>query len=189
MKHGKTPHIRYRAGYTGLKHCPLSSNGNGEFTKDYFYWEFDAKPSTFSKTYRVLLIWDFNFAAPKVYILDSELHEVELTKRIPHLYCREKIQLCLFYPDYNEFDRSMSLCESIIPWTYLWLQYYEEWLYSGEWKGGDAPHPEVSSIQEDVDLMRESSRVKKVKKPVTDIIYEQRKKAFEKNNIHKLNTD
>lgn len=188
MKHRQTPHIRYRAGYAGLKFCPLSSNGSGEFTKDYFYWEFDAKPSTFSKKYRVLLVWDFKFVAPKVYILDNELREVELTKTIPHLYNREKMELCLYFPDYNEFDRSMSLCESIIPWTYLWLQYYEEWLYSGEWKGGDAPHPEVTDSN-DGSGVQGSDKRKKIRKPVTDIIYEKRKKVFDKNIIDKLNND
>jgi len=179
LRHGKTPHIRYRAGYIGLKHCPLSSNGSGEFTKNYFYWEFDANPSTFSKIYRVLLVWDFKYVVPNVYILNNELCVVGLTHRIPHIYCKEKIKLCLYFPDYNEFDRTMSLCESVIPWTYLWLQYYEEWLYSGEWKGGDAPHPLVSNVKEDNDSTQESSRVKKIKKPVSDIIYERRKKYFD----------
>jgi len=173
LKFHKTPHIQH---YAGLKICPYSTKGNGKFTKDYFYWEFDAKPSDFSKTYRVLLVWDFKFVAPKVYILNNELNEVELTKKIPHLYCRKKIQLCLFYPQYNEFNGLMSLCDTIIPWTYLWLMYYEEWLYSGEWKGGDAPHAEISSAGEDFNSSQESS---KVKKSTTDKIYERRKKAFD----------
>ena len=126
-----------------------------------------------------MLIWAFNLAVPKVYILDNEFREVERTKSIPHLYCRNKIQLCLYYPEYKEFNEFMALCETIIPWTYLWLMYYEEWLYSGEWKGGDAPHPEISSAEEDFDSAQESSKVKKVKKSVTDIIYERRKKAFD----------
>lgn len=178
MKRIKTPHIRYRAGYAGLKFCPLSLNGSGEYTNKYFYWEFDAKPSTFSKTYRVLLIWDYKLVAPSVYILNNELHEVELTKRIPHLYSRDKIQLCLYYPEYKEFNVFMSLCETIIPWTYLWLMYYEEWLYSGEWKGGDAPHSTILR-SDDIDLVEEPSEVKKVKKPISDIIYARRKKVFD----------
>ena len=179
MKHKQAPHIRYRAGYAGLKFCPLSFSGKGKFTNNYFYWEFEAKPSIFSKVYRVLLIWDFQFAAPKVYILNSELRETELTKRIPHLYCREKLQLCLYYPEYKEFDRYMSLCETIIPWIYLWLKYYEEWLYSGEWKGGDAPHSIVQNNKEEVSSVQESCKTKRDKKSVTDRIYEQRKKAFD----------
>jgi len=179
LKSKTTPHIRYRAGYAGLKFCPLSSNGKGEFTKNYFYWEFEAKPTIFSKIYRVLLIWDFQFAAPKVYILNNELHEVELTKRIPHLYCREKIQLCLYYPEYEEFNKYMSLCETIIPWTYRWLQYYEEWLFSGKWKGGDAPHNIVSGNERGASLEQVSHTVKHNKKSITDRIYKQRKEAFE----------
>jgi len=176
LKFHKTPHIRH---YAGFKTCPYSAKGNGEFSKGYFYWEFDAKPSYFSKIYRVLLIWDFKYLAPKIFILDNELHNIGQSRKIPHLYDREKIQLCLYYPQYSEFNEMMPLCDTIIPWTYLWLQYYEEWVYSDDWKGGDAPHAEISSAEENFDSTQESNKVKKVKKAVTDIIYARRKKAFD----------
>jgi len=174
-----TSNIRHRAGYLSLKFCPLSSNGKGKFAKNYFYWEFEAKPTKFSKIYYVLLIWDFQFVAPRVYILNNELRKVELIKRIPHLYCREKMHLCLYYPEYKEFNLYMPLCKTIIPWTYRWLQYYEEWLYSGEWKGGDAPHPTISRT-DDADSIQESY---KVKKTLSDIIYTNRKKTFDNKKV------
>ena len=183
MRFDNTPHIRQ---YAGLKFCPLSSNGSGVYSKGSFYWEFDAKPSLFSKTYRVLIVWDFTFVTPKVYILNNELHEVARDKQIPHLYSAEKIQLCLFYPEYNEFNEFMPLCDTIIPWTYLWLMYYEEWLYSGTWKGGDAPHSEVPIVEEDTNKIHKSSpsdNVQYLKKSTTDRIYEKRKRAFDKQII------
>lgn len=36
----------------------------------------------------------------------------------------------------------MRLDQTIVPWTMLWLFYFEEWLASGDWKGGGM-HPEA----------------------------------------------
>ncbi len=43
--------------YSNVKFCPLSKNGTGEFYGKYFFWEFDAKPTELSKTYKVLIIF------------------------------------------------------------------------------------------------------------------------------------
>lgn len=178
---------KYHQYFANLKYCPLSSNGSGKLENNHFYWEFDIKPSDFSKVYKVLLIWDFSKVSPTVYILNEDIRQVAKEKTIPHLYSQEKIRLCLYYPLSNEFSSYMSLCETIIPWTLLWLSYYEEWLYSGEWKGGGI-HPET--IQTD----KKSSPLKKIavnrrlkkekaKKSNIDKIYEKRRKVYLKNKI------
>lgn len=177
----------YSQHFMSLKICPLSSNGNGQCYKDYFYWEFDIKPSTFSRVYRVLLIWDFQHVAPKIYILNEEVHKIATEKTIPHLYSQTQIQLCLYYPSYKEFSSSIPLCTTIIPWTYLWLSYYEEWLYSGEWKGGGI-HPESTTRANSVSPLRKVSGNKKTKKKkstksLVDQVYERRKKAYLKSMI------
>ncbi len=174
----------FKAIFLALKHCTLSSiNAKGKFKKNYFYWEFDAKPSTFSKIYRVLLVWDFKYATPQVFILNDELRKVEKTRNIPHLYCREKIKLCLYYPGYSEFNMFMPLCKTIIPWTYYWLQYYEEWLVSGEWKGGDAPHNTIPvNNQERTENISVS---KKKKLSIVDRVYKERKNIFDTKHIKK----
>lgn len=172
----------YTEYFASLKLCPLSAKGDGELKKDYFYWEFDVKPTTFSRVYKVLLIWDFTQNAPAVYILNREVHEVSKTKTIPHLYSKEKVQLCLYYPSYKEFSNSMSLCETIIPWTYLWLSYYEEWLYSDDWKGGGVHLESVNEKKiSPLKKIRVPSKFKKkrVKKLLIDAVYERRKKYFD----------
>ena len=176
---------QYYQHFISLKQCPLSSNGTGKLEKNYFYWEFDVKPSDFSKVYRVLLIWDINKVAPSVYILNTELYKVAKERNIPHLYSQEQIRLCLYYPTYNEFSRSMSLCETIIPWIYWWLSYYEEWLYSGEWKGGGI-HPEVNQKEKKASPLKKvimKKKKKKFKKSTIDKIYEKRRKAYLKISI------
>jgi len=131
--------------FESLKLCLLSSNSSRQIKKNHFYWEFDVKLSTFSRIYKVLLIWDFSKNSPSVYILNDEVHKIVKERTIPHLYSHEKIQLCLHYPKYKDFSKSMSLCETIVPWTYLWISYYEEWLYSNEWKG-DGVHIKSSEL-------------------------------------------
>ncbi len=55
-------------------------------------------------------------------------------KKVPHMY--KDGSLCLFYPKYCEWNYSDSWAETLIPWTSLWLFYYELWLQTGEWLGG-----------------------------------------------------
>lgn len=58
--------------------------------------------------------------------------------KIPHLYPNGS--LCLYYPDYNEWHANDSWADSIIPWTSLWLYFFELWIATGEWLGGGI-HP------------------------------------------------
>jgi hypothetical protein len=39
----------------------------------------------------------------------------------------------------------MRIDNTIVPWAILWLFYFEEWLWSDEWKGG-GEHPVVSDL-------------------------------------------
>lgn len=48
--------------------------------------------------------------------------------------------LCLYHPKYREFNGTDFLCDTIIPWTSLWLYYYEVWHLTDEWLGG-GEHP------------------------------------------------
>jgi len=131
--------------YRSLKFCPLSKEGRGQINQNQFYWEFDMKPSTFSKIYTIHIVWKKSEIYPNIFVLNQEVKEVSKTRTIPHLYDHKKIELCLFYPSYNQFNKSMSLSKTIIPWIKLWLIYYEYWLFSDEWKGGGI-HPNLDKI-------------------------------------------
>jgi hypothetical protein len=61
--------------------------------------------------------------------------------------------LCLYDPVEDAWRPSEPIVERIIPWTIKWLFFHEEWLLSGEWKGGGG-HPESAApcpTQEDLD--------------------------------------
>ena len=62
-------------------------------------------------------------------------------RRIPHLYQQKPLRLCLYLPKTHEWRSWMRLDQTIVPWATLWLFYFEEWLASGDWKGGGM-HPD-----------------------------------------------
>lgn len=66
---------------------------------------------------------------------------------VPHCYHRfyesddnEYVKLCLYYPKYKEWTKSMFLSETIIPWAIDWIKYYELWRITGKWLGGGIVH-------------------------------------------------
>jgi hypothetical protein len=50
-------------------------------------------------------------------------------------------QLCIHDPVEDEWCPDEYISDRIIPWTIKWLFFHEEWVASGEWKGGGR-HPE-----------------------------------------------
>ncbi len=171
--------------YNNLKYCPLSSDGFGKLDKKYFYWEFDAKPTPLSKTYKILIIYHIDNYSPDIFVLDKDIWTVTKFKTIPHLYDYKKIKLCLYYPSYKEWNSKMLVCNTMVPWTYLWLYFYEEWLYSNDWKG-EGIHPESknndiedepTSLKKTISKGRKKKKQERVSKVINNI-YQSRKKAY-----------
>jgi len=73
---------------------------------------------------------------PRVWIEEPNFNIIASGKIIPHLYDRKKVQLCLYHPKYNPWSSEKSISKTIIPWASLWLFFFEDWLISGEWRGG-----------------------------------------------------
>jgi len=44
--------------------------------------------------------------------------------------------LCLFDPNGGEWDPSMLIADTTIPWATHWLYFYELWHFDGVWRGG-----------------------------------------------------
>jgi hypothetical protein len=51
-------------------------------------------------------------------------------------------RLCIFDPAQREWRPNEYIVDKIIPWTIKWLLFHEDWVATGEWKGGGR-HPEV----------------------------------------------
>lgn len=80
---------------------------------------------------------------PDVYVLSPALQS-RPDSYIPHLYRSTWARrLCLFWPGGQEWDFSMGIGESIIPWASEWLMNYEFWRVIGEWPGPGKDHPQT----------------------------------------------
>ncbi len=66
-----------------------------------------------------------------MHILSPKLTDLP-DKDVPHRF--EGGNLCLHYN--GEWDPTMLISETIIPWASEWLLHYELWLATGEWLGG-----------------------------------------------------
>jgi len=74
--------------------------------------------------------------------LTPKLQRVRYDEPIPHIY--NSGDLCLYLPRINEWTPSMSIAQTIVPWTYKWLYFYEFWQVTGTWSGG-GEHPRYRS--------------------------------------------
>lgn len=92
------------------------------------------KPTEESIEYKVKLIARKYRITVKVFIIEPKITLVENNKKVPHLY--PDCSLCLYYPKKNEFNYKDAWTKTIIPWTSLWLYYYEVWKETGCWLGG-----------------------------------------------------
>jgi hypothetical protein len=62
-----------------------------------------------------------------------------LVEKPPHYYS-DTNSICLYHPNDFTWSKSVSLAETIIPWTSCWIYFYEVWKESGVWYGEEAPH-------------------------------------------------
>jgi len=82
--------------------------------------------------YSVRIAYYPGLVRPRVTIVDPVLVPREPGVRIPHTFKSGRI--CLHLNE--EWEPSMYLHQTIVPWTCLWLYYYEVWHATGEWLGG-----------------------------------------------------
>jgi len=117
-------------------------DGQGEINRGALTWLDWLRPSPLGRDYLIRL-YHTPGAAPAVYVLTPSLSELAGGRDVPHMYSQKEGKLCLYRPKFGEWEPAMFLSETIIPWTILWLFFFEEWLFSGEWKGGgEHPRPQ-----------------------------------------------
>ena len=105
-------------------------------------WEGELSPSPLSSVYGIRL--DYRLGKrPQVTVLDPELMPRD-GKLPPHLF--KEGTLCL-YRYRTEWNPSLPLADTILPWTSLWLMHYETWLVTGQWSGTIQEHPEVPRLK------------------------------------------
>lgn len=103
-------------------------------------WTHTLTPSPLGDKYDIKLVYHIT-NSPKIYVTSPNPLVLATDKtRLPHCYDQKLQHLCLYYPDGTEWNKSMLLASTVIPWAYEWLFHYEIWLGTGEWTGGGV-HP------------------------------------------------
>lgn len=107
-------------------------------------FDFTATPYQGARDYRCRLEKPRR-GSPSVYVLSPDLEQIAPCQRLPHVYRFTEgrtgvTELCLYYPKGREWQPSMWLAETLVPWTFEWLRYFELWLVGGQWLGG-GEHP------------------------------------------------
>ena len=121
-----------------LKSSPIA-RGRGLVQKGELIWDFDARPSPLGRLYR-LRIRAKGFGSPCVTVLSPNLSELAEARPLPHVYSQKPARLCLHFPQHDEWSCEKPIAETIVPWAYLWLEYFEHWLATDEWHGGGKHH-------------------------------------------------
>lgn len=121
-----------------LKSSPIC-RGHGYVRHGELVWEFEARPSPLSRSY-TLRIQFKRRGLPSVFVVAPDLNLLADGRPLPHVYSTKPVRLCLYFPKSGEWSLDKSIADTIVPWAYLWLLYFEDWLITDEWQGG-GKHP------------------------------------------------
>ncbi len=102
-----------------------------------FSWVGEIQPKPFCEIYTVKIKYKLNIR-PEVIVIKPRLRKRN-GDPIPHVFPGQK--LCMFRKKYFEWDSTMFIVDTIVPWTSLWLLHYEVWLSTGVWCGTKEEHP------------------------------------------------
>lgn len=92
------------------------------------------KPTEDSQSYKLRISARVERIGVNIYPVKPSIGREYAGKKIPHMY--PDGSLCLYYPEYDEWNYSDSWADTLIPWISLWLYYFELWVMTGEWLGG-----------------------------------------------------
>lgn len=104
-------------------------------------WVYKERPTPLSREYTVRIEYKRQ-GIPHVFITDPDINVIAGGRDIPHVY-KNPLRLCLYLPRSGEWNGRMRIDLTFVPWAAVWLYYFEEWLASGEWKGGGV-HPRLA---------------------------------------------
>jgi len=125
-----------------LRNNPLcnqsDNNGQGKVRNGKLVWTYDAQSSPLGRIYKVEIQFEAG-SAPDIFVRDPDIQLLAGDRDIPHVY-HNPLSLCLYQPKKQQWHPKLRIDRTIVPWTALWLYYFEEWLESNDWKG-EGEHP------------------------------------------------
>lgn len=146
MRLGRPKALTMTQQYINLRGNSVSA-GDGRVRPGSFTWLYTTSPSPLSRDYQIRIEMACSLP-PRVFVDDPDIEVLACGRDLPHVY-RNPTRLCLYLPCTREWQPWMRLDQTVVPWTSLWLFYFEDWLESGESKGGgmhpaDAPRTRQS---------------------------------------------
>ena len=115
-----------------------NARGAGFLKNGKLIWRFAARPSPISRSYCIRLEYGV-YGLPDVYVENPNITRLAGGRDLPHVY-RDPLRLCLYMPSTGQWQKTKRIDQTIVPWTYTWLYYFEDWLAFGKWNGG-GKHP------------------------------------------------
>lgn len=137
MRYSRPKALSAAQQFVNLRSNPLSA-GSGYLHAGRFSWTYETSPSALSRVYRIRVEMGHD-NSPDVFVEEPDLTLLAAGRELPHIY-HDPTRLCLYLPGTSEWVPSMRLDQTVVPWTSLWLFYFEDWLATGDWKGG-GEHP------------------------------------------------
>ena len=105
-------------------------------------YRMELSPTEASRLYHCELHVPPGLVFPQMIVREPDLHVLAAGRTLPHVYPYkgEGVHVCLWKPRFREWNWSMKLSETYVPWTVEWLWYFEDWLHTDIWVGG-GDHP------------------------------------------------
>ena len=97
-------------------------------------WRCELTPTPLSDTYTIEIRYSYEMPVPEVYVIKPiRLLHYPGEDKLPHVFDSEKQQICLHL--FGEWNRTMAISTTYVPWSSRWLFSYETWVVSGVWIG------------------------------------------------------
>ena len=108
-------------------------NSTYQFKRSQLVLKLKLKPTEESIEYTIVIRAYEGSKIVRIFVTNPKVELFYKGQLVPHLY--RNGALCLYYPKYNEWDYRWPWADTLIPWTSLWLYFYEIWQETGEWLG------------------------------------------------------
>lgn len=138
MKYFRDPTISLTAQLAALRR--LYPEGRGAVARDRLMWEQRIRPHPLCHDYLCRLEYSLR-EFPRCCVIDPQLTSLAGGRVLPHVRSiDEPISMCLFVYESGCWNSGMLLGKVVVPMAFFWLACFEDWLFSGEWRGGGT-HP------------------------------------------------
>lgn len=102
-------------------------------TSNYISWIGDIVSPYSGKKRKVEIQYSLGWIFPRVYVEG-------VTSNAPHIHISLGNCLCLYKPKFTNWNYSMPISETIIPWTINWIIQWEVWQVTGKYNGLEEKH-------------------------------------------------